>query len=106
MEVDNESSYPHLINTSTSATLSELGASQDPSDASLGPLRAFYQVVQPPKTKPEPKGKGVQGDLSKDKAQAIVKCKGKEKEQELSAVADKQLAILLQHLHDTGILKE
>ncbi|KAG6861660.1 hypothetical protein C0995_013662 [Termitomyces sp. Mi166 len=73
---------------------------------SLLDLFCFHLMVALlPKAKSEPKGKGIQRDLVKDKFQAIAKDKSKEKEkeQEPSAVADKQLAALLQCFHNTGV---
>ncbi|KAG6887480.1 hypothetical protein C0995_014977 [Termitomyces sp. Mi166 len=86
MKVDDELSYPHLTDASVSINVSELGVSRHSLDASLGPIRTFYQAVQLLKTKLKPKGKGVQRDSFKNKAQAIVKGKGKE--QEPSAAAE------------------
>ncbi|KAG6871841.1 hypothetical protein C0995_015855 [Termitomyces sp. Mi166 len=90
------------------SSLLELKASRHSLDTSVGSIRAFHQVVQLSKTKPDSKGKSMQRDLLKNKAQAISKDKGKkkEKEQELSATADEQLVILLQQLHNTEVLKE
>ncbi|KAG6860333.1 hypothetical protein C0995_012567 [Termitomyces sp. Mi166 len=84
MEVDTELSYPHSIDA------------------------LELEVVQLPKTKFDPKTKGGQQNLSKDKSQAVTRSKGKkkEKEQESSAAADEQLAVLFQHLHDAGVPEE
>ncbi|KAG6888541.1 hypothetical protein C0995_007553 [Termitomyces sp. Mi166 len=89
------------MDASAFVTLLELEALQCPSTASLGPIRAFHQVVQ------LPKNKSAEG-LIEDKAHTIAKGKGKEKEQEqkLSVVVDKQLVILFQHLCDARVLKE